>query len=78
MVAVRKSMTSVAGARRILAYLLMLSATLITGWLLRRTGISWMAAAAIQMTAGFSLALLFRFTEPLKSLKLITDRTESA
>ncbi len=78
MVAVRKTMTSVTGAGRILVYILMLAATLTAGWLLRKTGISWMAAAAIQMAVGFSLALGFRFTEPLKSLKLITGTPESA
>lgn len=78
MVAVSKTMTSVAGAGRILAYLLILAATLTAGWLLRKTGISWMAAAAIQMAVGFTLALVLRFTEPLKSLKLITGRPESA
>jgi len=66
------------GTGRILAYILMLVLTLLAGWLLRRTGLSWMAAAAIQMAAGLLLALVFRFTEPLKSLKLLTERPGSA
>lgn len=78
MVAVRKTMTSVAGVRRILVYLLMILLTFATGWLLRMTGLSWMYVAGAQLITGFALALIFRFTEPLKSLKLITDRHDSA
>lgn len=78
MTAVRKTMTGIAAPGRILAYLLMLLLTCLAGWLLRRTGIPWTVAAAAQLTAGIILALLFRFTEPLASLKLITERPESA
>jgi O-antigen/teichoic acid export membrane protein len=77
MVAVRKTMTSVAGTGRILSYLLMIILTLAAGWLLRLTGLPWLTAAIAQLVTGFALALIFRFTEPLKSLKLITDRHDS-
>ena len=65
------------GSGRVMAYILMLLLTFLAGWLLRGTGLSWWAAAAMQMAAGLLLALLFRFTEPLKSLKLLTERPGS-
>ena len=65
------------GSGRVMAYILMLLLTFLAGWLLRGTGLSWWAASAMQMTAGLLLALLFRFTEPLKSLKLLTERPGS-
>ena len=58
--------------------LLMLGLTFLAGWLLSRTGIPWTAAAALQLAAGILLALLFRFIEPLSSLKLITGRFGTA
>ncbi len=76
--AVRKTMTGVAGKGRIFKYLLMLSVTFLAGELLRRTGLSWAIAAAAQLGTGIALALFFRFTEPLASLKLITERPGSA
>ncbi|MDM8003505.1 MAG: polysaccharide biosynthesis C-terminal domain-containing protein [Bacteroidota bacterium] len=74
MIAVRKRMTGIAGKGRIFKYILMLSLTFMAGWLLRRTGISWAAAAAVQLGTGILLALVFRFTEPLTSLRLITGQ----
>jgi len=78
MIAVRKKMTRVAGTRGILSYIFMLVITLAAGWLLRKTDLPWMTAAAFQLVTGFILALAFRLTEPLKSLKLITERPDSA
>jgi O-antigen/teichoic acid export membrane protein len=66
------------GAGRIITYILMLLLTFSTGWLLRRTGISWMAAGGLQLATGAVLALIFRFAEPLRSLKLLTGRPDSA
>jgi O-antigen/teichoic acid export membrane protein len=66
------------GAGRIITYILMLLLTFSAGWLLRRTGISWMAAGGLQLATGAVLALLFRFAEPLRSLKLLTGRPDSA
>ncbi|MHC1733578.1 MAG: oligosaccharide flippase family protein [Bacteroidales bacterium] len=77
MLAVRITMTEVPGAGRISLYLLMLALTFAAGLLLRRTGLSWMAAGGLQLATGAVLALLFRFAEPLKSLKLLTDRPGS-
>jgi O-antigen/teichoic acid export membrane protein len=74
MIAVRKTMTGIAGKGRIFKYILMLSLTFLAGWLMRRTGISWAAAAVVQLGTGILLALLFRFTEPLTSLRLITGQ----
>jgi O-antigen/teichoic acid export membrane protein len=73
----RSTTSGTAGVVRILTYLLMLSLTFAAGLLLRRTGLSWMAAGGLQLAAGAVLALLFRFAEPLKSLKLLTDRAGS-
>jgi len=67
----------VATAARVLLYVLMLALTFGAGWLLLRTGISWTAVAAIQLAAGLLLAFLLRLTEPLKSLKLLTERHDS-
>jgi len=78
MVTVRKKMSSIAGNGRILLFLLMLGLTFMTGWLLRRTVIPWTAVVALQLAAGISLAFLFRFIEPLSSLKLITERFGNA
>jgi len=78
MAAVRKTITGITGAGRVTFFLLMLTLTFATGWLLRRTGLSWMAAGGLQLAAGAVLALLLRFAEPLKSLKLLTDRAGSA
>jgi O-antigen/teichoic acid export membrane protein len=78
MIAVRKNMTRVAGTRGILSYIFMLVITLAAGWLLRKTDLPWMTAAAFQLVTGVILALAFRLTEPLKSLKLITERPDSA
>jgi O-antigen/teichoic acid export membrane protein len=77
MVAVRITMKGVTGIARVSAFLLMLVLTFAAGWLLHRTGLSWMAAGGLQLAAGAVLALLFRFAEPLKSLKLLTDRPGS-
>jgi O-antigen/teichoic acid export membrane protein len=77
MVAVRITMKGVTGIARVSAFLLMLVLTFAVGWLLRRTGLSWMAVGGLQLAAGAVLALLFRFAEPLKSLKLLTDRPGS-
>ena len=78
MAAVARTMPGFAGAGRIMSYMLMLLLTFITGWILHRTGLSWVASAALQLAAGAGLALLFRFAEPLKSLKLLTGRPDSA
>jgi O-antigen/teichoic acid export membrane protein len=78
MAAVARTMPGFAGAGRIMSYILMLLLTFITGWMLHRTGLSWVASAALQLAAGAGLALLFRFAEPLKSLKLLTGRPDSA
>lgn len=77
MAAVRRTITTVASAGRVMTYLLMLALTFGAGWLLLRTGISWTAVAAIQLAAGLLLAFLLRLTEPLKSLKLLTERHDS-
>ena len=77
MVSVTKTMTGIAGKGRIFKYIMMLSLTFLAGWILRRTGISWMAAAALQLGTGIALALLFRFTEPLTSLRLLTGQDSS-
>jgi len=78
MAAVRKTITGITGAGRVTSFLLMLTLTFATCWLLRRTGLSWMAAGGLQLAAGAVLALLLRFAEPLKSFKLLTDRAGSA
>ncbi len=78
MLTVRRTMSGIAGNGRILLFLLMLGLTFLAGWLLSRTGIPWTAAAALQLAAGILLALLFRFIEPLSSLKLITGRFGTA
>lgn len=78
MLTVRRTMSGIAGNGRILLFLLMLGMTFLAGWLLSRTGIPWTAAAALQLAAGILLALLFRFIEPLSSLKLITGRFGTA
>ena len=77
MMAVRKTMTGIAGNGRIVKYLLMLVLTFLAGWLLRQTGISWAATVAVQLGTGLALALIFRFTEPLTSLRLITGQDSS-
>jgi len=77
MIAVRKTMTGIAGKGRFFKYIMMLSLTFLAGWILRRTGISWMAAAALQLGTGIIMALLFRYTEPLASLRLITGLDSS-
>ncbi|MRR22266.1 hypothetical protein EG830_04725 [bacterium] len=77
MMAVRKTMTGIAGNGRIVKYLLMLVLTFLAGWLLRQTGITLAAAAAVQLGTGVVMALIFRFTEPLTSLRLITGQDSS-
>jgi len=77
MVAVRITMTGVTGIARVAAFLLMLVLTFAAGWLLHQAGLSWMVTAGLQLSTGAVLALLFRFAEPLKSLKLLTDRPGS-
>lgn len=72
------TITWLSGSGRVPAYILMLSVTFSAGWILRRTGLSWWTAAAIQIATGLLLALIFRLTEPLKSLKLLTERPGSA
>ena len=74
MLTVRRTMSGIAGNGRILLFLLMLGLTFFTGWLLRRTGIPWIAAAALELASGILLALLFRFIVPLSGIRLITGR----
>jgi O-antigen/teichoic acid export membrane protein len=78
MAAVRSQMSAVVRTHRILIFILMLGLTFALGYGLRMTSLSWMTAAAAQLGAGSALALAFRFTEPLKSLKLLTRRPDSA
>jgi len=77
MVAVRITMKGVTGIARVAAFLLMLVLTFAAGWLLHQAGLSWMVTVGLQLATGAVLALLFRFAEPLKSLKLLTDRPGS-
>jgi O-antigen/teichoic acid export membrane protein len=71
------NLARLSGAGRIITYILMLLLTFSAGWLLRRTSLAWMAAGGLQLATGAVLALLFRFAEPLRSLKLLTDRPGS-
>jgi O-antigen/teichoic acid export membrane protein len=63
--------------KRTLLYILMLIVTFAAGLLLKKTGLSWGASAALQLVAGIAFALVFRMIEPLQSLKLIAQRHES-
>jgi O-antigen/teichoic acid export membrane protein len=76
-IAVERSMTRLIVPRRILSFFLMLFLTFSAGQLLRLTDMPWPVAAAIQLAAGLIFALVFRMIEPLKSLKLITERQNS-
>ena len=58
-------------------FAVMLLLTFAAGQLATLAGISWMAAAGLQIVAGMAFALAFRMIEPLKSLKLILAGTES-
>jgi O-antigen/teichoic acid export membrane protein len=75
--AAEKTMFRTVAAKSVLLYLLMLALTFVAGRLFRLTGMPWMAAAALQFLAGISFALTFRMIEPLKSLKLIFERSDS-
>jgi len=77
-ITVERSMTRVIASRRLLPFLLMLSLTFAAGRLLRMTHMPWFIAAAIQLAAGLVFALAFRMIEPLKSLKLLAGRRNSA
>jgi len=76
-VAAEKTMFRTVAARTVILYAVMLLFTFVAGWLLRLTGIPWMAAAALQLVTGLSVALAFRMIEPFKSLKLIFERSGS-
>lgn len=75
--AVERNLLSSQTVKQVALFVLMLLVTFAAGWLSRLAGISWMAAAGMQMVAGMAFALVFRMIEPLKSLKLIIAGTES-
>jgi len=62
--------------RRTLLYIVMLIVTYAAGLLLKMTGLTWMAAAFLQLVTGIVFALVFRMIEPLQSLKLLAQRPE--
>ncbi len=59
--AARMTMFRIAAPKRMAAYLALLGLTLLTGWLLQQTRLSWQGAAALQLVTGMALALAFRF-----------------
>ncbi len=77
MVAAEKTMFRMLNTRRVLLYLIMLALTFAAGRLLKLTDMPWIASAAIQLLTGLAVALAFRMIEPLKSLKLMTERPNS-
>ena len=76
-IAVEKSMTKMILPKRLLLYLLMLLLTFAVGQLMKLLGVPWVMAAAAELITGMALSLVFRMIEPLKSLKLITERRNS-
>jgi O-antigen/teichoic acid export membrane protein len=76
-ITVYRSMTKVPGPRRVALFILLLIVTLATGLVCRALKVPWPLAAALQLIAGASWALIFRLVEPLKSLKLILERRSS-
>jgi peptidoglycan biosynthesis protein MviN/MurJ (putative lipid II flippase) len=75
--AVERNLLSSQTVKQVALFVLMLLVTFAAGRLTRLAGMSWMAAAGMQMVAGMAFALAFRMIEPLKSLKLIIAGTES-
>jgi O-antigen/teichoic acid export membrane protein len=75
--AAEKTMFRTVVVKKVMLYVIMLGLTFVAGRLLMLIGMSWMAAAALQLVTGLSVALTFRMIEPLKSLKLIFERTGS-
>lgn len=76
-ITVHRSMTSVPEPRRVALFILMLLVTLAAGLICRALKVPWPLAASLQLIAGASWAIIFRFVEPLKSLKLILERRSS-
>jgi len=76
--ATEKTIFRTVAAQSVMLYLLMLVLTFVAGRLLRLTGMPWIASGALQFITGLSVALAFRMIEPLKSLKLILERPDSA
>jgi O-antigen/teichoic acid export membrane protein len=62
--------------KRTLLYIMMLIVTYAAGLLLKMTGLTWVAAAVLQLVTGIVFALVFRMIEPLQSLKLLAQRPE--
>lgn len=71
---VNADMVKVINRRRIVIYILMLIITLAAGLIGRALTITWYLTAALQLILGTSWALAFRMIEPLKGLKLITEK----
>ena len=76
-IAVRKTMGKMIIPERVFFYLLVLFLTFIVGRLMKILEVPWAVAAATELIAGFTLALVFRMVEPLKNLKLILQRRDS-
>jgi len=76
-ITVHRSMKSVREPRRVALFILLLLVTLTAGLVCRALQVPWPLAAALQLIAGASWALVFRLVEPLKSLKLILEKRGS-
>lgn len=76
-ITVYRSMTKVSEPRRVALFILLLVFTLAAGLVCRALKVPWPLAAALQLIAGASWALIFRLVEPFKSLKLILERRSS-
>jgi len=76
-ITVHRSMKSVREPRRVALFILLLLVTLTAGLVCRTLQVPWPLAAALQLIAGASWALVFRLVEPLKSLKLILEKRGS-
>jgi len=60
--------------KRALLFMGMLSVTLLTGLICRRTGVSWIPGMALQGAVGLVWSLCFRMIEPLKGIRLIAEK----
>jgi O-antigen/teichoic acid export membrane protein len=73
-VMVNKKMFPVRTSRNTLLFCAMVAGILLTGFICRRFQISWLPGMALQLTVGIVWVLSFRMIEPLKAIRLISEK----
>jgi len=71
---VNQKMFRIHTSKNIILFCAMVGVTLLTGYICRRLRILWSPGMALQLIVGLAWALIFRMIEPLKAIRLISEK----